>query len=162
MSESRRRFRGVAAKLSIALLVVNLVALAIVYSVTVPFLAKRLVAAREAALLRDAQYQQTIYKNAPFDPEFASNASAASDARATVLTPLDPPSGEVLSVTQDSRSGRSAALIEDDPVARRAATTRSTVRGACRVATSATPRWRCRSRRTVRLASLGVPSRRVA
>jgi signal transduction histidine kinase len=129
VSESRRRFRGVAAKLSIALLVVNLVALAIVYSVTVPSLGKRLVAAREAALLRDAESQQRTYERAPLDPEFASNASAASDARATVLTPLDPPSREVLSVTQDSRSARSAAEIEGDPVARRAATTRSTVRG---------------------------------
>jgi signal transduction histidine kinase len=129
VSDSLLRFRGIAVKLSIALLVVNLVALAIVYSGTVHSLGKRLVEAREAALLRDAYYQRRIYENAPLDPEFASNASAASDARATVLTLLDPPLGDVLSVRQDSRRGQSAAGIENDPVARRAARTRAAVRG---------------------------------
>jgi two-component system, OmpR family, sensor kinase len=129
VSDSLLRFRGIAAKLSIALFVVNLVALAIVYSATVHSLGKRLVAAREAALLRDAYDQRRIYENAPLDPEFASNASAASDARATVLTLLDPLSDDVLSVRQDSRRGQSAAGIENDPVARRAATTRTAVRG---------------------------------
>jgi signal transduction histidine kinase len=129
VSESRRRFRGVAAKLSIALFGVNLVALAIVYSGTVPSLQRRLVAAREAALLRDAKFQRRIYERAPLDPEFASNASAACDARATVLTPLDPLSGEVLRVAQDSGPGQSAADLEDDSVARRAATTRGIARG---------------------------------
>ncbi|MGZ6598259.1 MAG: hypothetical protein ACXVE1_02055, partial [Gaiellaceae bacterium] len=74
-------------RLSIALLVVNLVALAIVYSATVPSLGSRLVAAREAALLRDARYQRKVYESAPLDPDFTSRASVASDARATVLTP---------------------------------------------------------------------------
>ena len=64
VSESRRRFRGVAAKLSVALFGVNLVALTIVYSGTVPSLGKRLVAAREAALLRDAKFQRRIYQGA--------------------------------------------------------------------------------------------------
>jgi signal transduction histidine kinase len=129
VGERLLRFRGIAARLTIALLIVNLVALAIVYSGTVPSLGRRLVAAREAALLRDARDQRKIYENAPFDPDFASKASAASDARATVLTPLDPPSGDVLNVIQDSRSGQNAADIEDDPVARRAATTRTALRG---------------------------------
>jgi signal transduction histidine kinase len=123
------RFRGIVAKLSVALLVVNLVALAIVYSGTVHALGKRLVAAREAALLRDAYDQRRIYEHARLDPEFASDASAASDARATVLTLSDPLSGHVLRVRQDSRRGQSAAGIESDPVARRAATTRTAVRG---------------------------------
>jgi two-component system OmpR family sensor kinase len=129
VSESVLRYPSIAAKLSVALLAVNLVALAIVYSGTAHSLGKRLVAAREAALLRDAYYQRRIYENAPLDPEFASNASAASDARATVLTLSDPLSGDVLSVSQDSRRGQSAAGIENDPVARRAATTRTAVRG---------------------------------
>jgi signal transduction histidine kinase len=129
VSDSLLRFRGIAAKLSIALLVVNLIALGIVYSGTVHSLGKRLVAAREAVLLRDAFYQRRIYESAPLDPEFASNASAASDARATVLTLSDRLSGDVLSVKQDSRRGRSAAGIENDPVARRAAATRTAVRG---------------------------------
>jgi two-component system OmpR family sensor kinase len=129
VGEGLLRFRGTAAKLSVTLLVVNLVALAIVYSGTVPSLGRRLVAAREAALLRDARDQRKIYESAPLDPDFASTASAASDARATVLTPLSPPSGDVLSVEQDSRHGPSAADIENDPVARRAATTRTAVYG---------------------------------
>jgi signal transduction histidine kinase len=129
VSDSLLRFRGIAAKASIALLVVNLVALGIVYSGTVHSLGKRLAAAREAALLRDAYYQRRVYESAPFDPEFASNASAASDARATVLTLLNPLPGGVLNVRQDSRRGRSAAGIENDPVARRAARTRTAVRG---------------------------------
>ncbi len=129
VSEGILRFRGIAARLSIALLVVNLVALAIVYGGTVPSLGRRLVAVREAALLRDARYQRKIYENAPLDPDFADKASAASDARATVLAPLNPRSGDVLSVIQDSRSGQSAADIEDDPVARQAATTRTALRG---------------------------------
>jgi hypothetical protein len=68
VSESVLRYRGIAAKLSVALLAVNLVALAIVYSGTAHSLGKRLVAAREAALLRDAYYQRRIYENAPLDP----------------------------------------------------------------------------------------------
>jgi signal transduction histidine kinase len=116
-------------KLSIALFVVNLVALGIVYSGTVHSLGKRLAEAREAALLRDAYHQRRVYESAPLDPEFASNASAASDARATVLTLLDPLSGDVLSVRQDSRRGQSAAGIDNDPIARRAARTRTAVRG---------------------------------
>ena len=55
MSERVLRLRGIGLRLSIALFVVNLVALAIVYGGTVPSLGGRLVAAREAALLRDAQ-----------------------------------------------------------------------------------------------------------
>ena len=129
MGERLLRFRGIGLRLSIALLVVNLVALAIVYSATVPSLGSRLVAAREAALLRDARYQRKVYESAPLDPDFTSNASAASDARATVLTPPKPPSGDVLSVKEDSRSGASAADIENDPVARRAAATRAAVGG---------------------------------
>ena len=121
------RFRGIGLRLSIALLVVNLVALAIVYSATVPSLGSRLVAAREAALLRDARYQRKVYESAPLDPDFTSNASAASDARATVLTPPKPLSGDVLSVKEDSRSGASAADIENDPVARQAAATHTAV-----------------------------------
>jgi HAMP domain-containing protein len=46
-----------------------------------------------------------------------------------VLTPLDPLSGEVLSVVQDSRPGQSAADMAGDSVARRAATRRSIDRG---------------------------------
>ena len=129
MSESRRRFRGVAAKLSIALFGVNLLALAIVYSGTVPSLGRRFVAAREAALLRDAQISAKDLRACALDPKFAGNASAACDARATVVTPLDPLSGEVLSVVQDSRPGQSAADMAGDSVARRAATTRSIVHG---------------------------------
>jgi two-component system, OmpR family, sensor kinase len=121
------RFRGIGLRLSIALLVVNLVALAIVYSATVPSLGSRLVAAREAALLRDARYQRKVYERVPLGPDFISRASAASDARATVLT--QPPSGDVLSVKEDSRSGASAADIENDPVARRAAATHAAVGG---------------------------------
>ena len=129
VGERLLRFRGIGLRLSIALLVVNLVALAIVYSATVPSLGSRLVAAREAALLRDARYQRKVYESAPLDPDFTSNASAASDARATVLTPPKPPSGDVLSVKEDSRSGASAADIENDPVARRAAATHAAVGG---------------------------------
>jgi signal transduction histidine kinase len=129
VGEGLLRFRGTAAKLSVTLLVVNLVALAIVYSGTVPSLGRRLVAAREAALLRDARELRKIYESAPLDPDFASTASAASDARATVLTPLSPPSRGVLGVEQDSRHGPSAADIENDPVARRAAATRTAAHG---------------------------------
>jgi len=129
VGERLLRFRGIGLRLSVALFVVNLVALVIVYSATVPSLGSRLVAAREAALLRDARYQRKVYERAPLDPDFASNASAASDARATVLTPLGPASGDALSVKQDSRCGPSAADIESDPVARRAATTRAAVGG---------------------------------
>jgi hypothetical protein len=129
VGERLLRFRGIGLRLSIALLVVNLVALAIVYSATVPSLGSRLVAAREAALLRDARYQRKVYESAPLGPDFTSNASAASDARATLLAPPKPPSGDVLSVKEDSRSGASAADIENDPVARRAAATRAAVGG---------------------------------
>jgi len=129
VGEGLLRFRGIGLRLSIALLVVNLVALAIVYSATVPSLGSRLVAAREAALLRDARYQRKVYESAPLGPDFTSNASAASDARATLLAPPKPPSGDVLSVKEDSRSGASAADIENDPVARRAAATRAAVGG---------------------------------
>jgi signal transduction histidine kinase len=129
VGEGLLRFRGIAARLTIALLVVNLVALAIVYAGTVPSLGRRLVSAREAALLRDARDQRRIYESAPLGPDFASSASAASDARATVLAPQGPLSGDVLSVRQDSRQGKSAAGIENDPVARRAAAARTAVRG---------------------------------
>jgi signal transduction histidine kinase len=110
------------------LLLVNLVALAIVYSGTVPSLGRRLVAAREAALLRDARSQRRIYERAPADSDFASDASVSSDARVTVLMPLRPPSGHVLRVKHDSRRGQGAGDVENDPVARRAAMTRTAVR----------------------------------
>jgi hypothetical protein len=72
VGERLLRFRGIGLRLSIALLVVNLVALAIVYGGTVPSLGSRLVAAREAALLRDARSQRKVYESAPLDPDFAS------------------------------------------------------------------------------------------
>jgi signal transduction histidine kinase len=111
--------RSVGARLSLALLLVVVGALTLVYLAVVPSLENRLIDSRLTDLEQSAPTLAGQLKKNPFDPDFFDSAAAATNARVVLFRPLSatPPT---LSVSEDSRGGRSSADIVDDPIAQRA------------------------------------------
>jgi signal transduction histidine kinase len=123
-------FRGVGARLSLALLVVVAGALAIVYAVLVPILERNLVDAKQSQLESSGQ---GLRDRVPGDITqwqiFAENSSASVNARVLIVDVLDPPRPIVLSQA-DSESAGPSQLI--DPLAARAVVTGNAQRGRIR------------------------------
>ena len=115
-----RRFAGVGARLSLALLAVVTAALLIVYLAVVPSLEQRLVGARLDELERaSARLARESVGLAFFElNDFAIRASEQTDARVVVLTVL---ADEPLSLTAGADSRQlSATDVGDDRIAQRA------------------------------------------
>ncbi len=115
-------FRSVGARLSLALLLVVVGALALVYLAVAPSLESRMVNSRISDLERSAPTLAEQLATDPFSPDFYETAAVTANARVVLFRPLTqtPPS---LKVDADSRGGASSADIVDDPIAARASAT---------------------------------------
>jgi signal transduction histidine kinase len=112
-----RRLHSVGARLSMALLLVVVIALGIVYAVVIPSLKDRLVDAKISQLSRAAPNIAKQSAKHPFDlDDFVDNAAASTDARVLVLEPFSdqPPT---FSVFADSRQGVRSKGFDTDPIA---------------------------------------------
>jgi signal transduction histidine kinase len=122
--------RSVGARLSLALLVVVVGALAIVYAVLVPILERNLV---DAKLTQLAGSGQGLRDRVPGDLTqwqiFAENSSASVNARVLIVDVLDPPRPIVLPQA-DSESTSTGPL--SDPLAAQAVVTGNVQRGRIR------------------------------
>jgi len=123
----RSIFRGVGARLALALLVVLAGALALMYLIVVPSLESRLVDSRVSALKRAAP---GIARELPADrfrwPDFIEAASASANARVVVYDTVGPPTALV--VAGDSQGFKSSD-VQRDSVALRSAERRLAVSG---------------------------------
>jgi signal transduction histidine kinase len=118
--------RSVGARLSLALGVVVLGALAVVWVALVPTLERRLVAGRLSELAGSARGVLKETKNAQPSQDFVDEAARGSDARVVYFRPL---AGGVLLPVFDSGHLLLSRDVERDPVARRAAERLSLQRG---------------------------------
>ncbi|MDX6568107.1 MAG: hypothetical protein QOH15_685 [Gaiellales bacterium] len=118
--------RSVGARLSLALAVVVLGALAIVWVALVPTLERRLVDGRLSELAGSARGVLKETKNAQPSQDFVDEASRGADARVVYFRPL---AGGVLLPVFDSGHLDLSQDVERDPVARRAAERLSLQRG---------------------------------
>ncbi len=137
-----RWLSGVGARLSIALLVVLVGALALVYVIAVPSLERRLVNSRVSQLARAAP---GLARELPGDPilwpDFFESASESANARVVLFNYTGPPPAVI--PVQDSRGVTSADVV-NDPIALEAALSRRQVSGTAthqdeRFAEAATP-----------------------
>jgi signal transduction histidine kinase len=118
--------RSVGARLSLALGVVVLGALAVVWVALVPTLERRLVAGRLSELAGSARGVLKEIRNSQPSQDFVDEASRGSDARVVYFRPL---AGGVLLPVFDSGHLLLSRDVERDPVARRAAERLSLQRG---------------------------------
>jgi signal transduction histidine kinase len=121
-------FRSVGARLSLALLVVVAAALGLVYVVVVPQLENRLVHGKISQLKGTAQKQDAVFKTAETVTQLgdlATETAIGVNGRVVVYGSLSPP---VLQVLADSNPVQ-ARDVQSDPIAVRAATTRSVQSG---------------------------------
>jgi two-component system, OmpR family, sensor kinase len=118
--------RSVGARLSLALGVVVLGALAVVWVALVPTLERRLVAGRLSELAGSARGVLKETRNAPPSQDFVDEASRGADARVVYFRPL---AGGVLLPVFDSGHLLLSRDVERDPVARNAASRLSLQRG---------------------------------
>jgi two-component system, OmpR family, sensor kinase len=113
-------FRSVGARLSLALAVVVLGALAIVWVALVPSLQNRLVDGRLQALSTAARVTLRDSRNAQVDDDFVTEAGREAEARVVYFEPLTLGLHPSLAVTADSARLTVSDNIERDPVALRA------------------------------------------
>ena len=118
--------RSVGARLSLALAVVVLGALAVVWVALVPTLERRLVAGRLSELAGSARGVFKETKRSQPSQDFVDEASRGADARVVYFRPL---AGGVLLPVFDSGHLLLSQDVERDPVARRAAERLSLQRG---------------------------------
>jgi two-component system, OmpR family, sensor kinase len=118
--------RSVGARLSLALGVVVLAALAVVWVALVPTLERRLVAGRLSELAGSARGVLKETKNTQPSQDFVDEASRGADARVVYFRPL---AGGVLLPIFDSGHLHLSQDVERDPVARSAAARLSLRRG---------------------------------
>jgi two-component system, OmpR family, sensor kinase len=122
-------FRSVGARLSLALGVVVLGALAIVWVALVPSLQNRLVDGRLQALATAARVTMRDTRNAHVDDDFVTEAGREAEARVVYFEPLTLGLHPTLAVTADSARLTVGDTIERDPVALRAENTAGVQRG---------------------------------
>ncbi|MGH3102649.1 MAG: sensor histidine kinase [Gaiellaceae bacterium] len=133
-------FRGVGARLSLALAVVLAIAFGVVYAVVVPLLERNLTEAKLDQLTRSAIAEARFFPSAGnfglVDPsyqvdldEYVDEAAVATNARVVLLNPL---ATRQLSVIQDSRETATAFDVSDDQVALRATLTLAVQKGIVR------------------------------
>ncbi|HEX6489801.1 MAG TPA: HAMP domain-containing sensor histidine kinase [Gaiellaceae bacterium] len=125
-----RVWRTVGARLSLALLVVIALALGLVWLVVVPSLQSRLVNAKLTRLEREAPKLARIYPTFAVKQDFAGEASAETNARVVVFSPLSSVNPETLTTIADSRqSAQESAALSSDSVALSSALTGSPAHG---------------------------------
>ena len=122
-------FRGVGARLSLALAVVVAGALGVVWVALVPTLQHRLVNGR-LALLAQSAHEIAASEAAPPDQDFIDDAARTADAsRAVLFNPASAAGSQTLLVVADSRRTGLSQDVVTDSVALRAARTLAPARG---------------------------------
>jgi two-component system, OmpR family, sensor kinase len=122
-------FRSVGARLSLALAVVVLGALAVVWIALVPTLEHRLVDARLQELAASARGVAREAEDTVPSQDFIDEVARSADARVVYFEPLGTGSPTVLSPLFDSAHLLSSRDVERDPVALRAAKNAGVQRG---------------------------------
>jgi signal transduction histidine kinase len=122
-------FRSVGARLSLALAVVLLGALAVVWIALVPTLERRLVDGRLQELAGSARGVARETEGSIVDQDFVDEAARGSDARVVYFRPLDAAGATALSPVFDSAHLAFSQDVERDSVALRAATHPGVQRG---------------------------------
>ena len=118
--------RSVGARLSLALAVVVLGALAVVWVALVPTLERRLVAGRLSELAGSARGVMNEVAQTSMSQDFVDEAARGADARVVFFRPL---AGGTISPIFDSAHLLSSQDVEQDPVASRAAVRTGVQRG---------------------------------